>query len=126
MQQTQPRPDVRRRRWLAPLLLFLMAALLGPAWWIATAPPPLVTIRPWRDTTGALVVPPDAVRTAPHQTDIAHVFIIREGVARRTEVSLGAIRPDSVEIRAGLTESALIAANPPRGLADRHRVGPSP
>jgi len=37
-------------------------------------------------------------------------------------VRLGAGHGDSVEVREGLEESALVVANPPRGLEDRHRV----
>ena len=90
-----------------------------------TAPPAVGTARPWRDAGGALVVPRASVRNMPPNNGLPggpHVFRVEDGVVRRIRVELGTIHPDSVEIRAGLAEGVVIAANPPRGLEDRHRV----
>jgi len=116
-------------RWVAPALLFAIVVGLAPLWWEVTAPPILLTARPWRDTAGTLLVPTAAVRPPGPGLNgrlvtagTATVFVIQDGVARLTPVRLGVVGAEAVEIRDGLAEAALIVANPPRGLEDRHRV----
>ncbi len=130
MQPARSRP-APALRWLAPVLLLAIVIGLAPLWWQVTAPPILATARPWRDGSGVLRVPFAAVRPVGPGPDRklvaagpANVFVIEDGVARLTPVHLGAVEAQSVEIRDGLADAALIIANPPRGLEDRHRVVP--
>lgn len=127
MPQARSRPAAALR-WLAPALLLGIAGGLAPLWWEVTAPPHIVTARPWRDAQGALLVPAAAVRPAGAgareivASGEGVVFVLERGVVRVTRVRLGAVSHDVVEIAGGLAEQVLIAANPPRGLEDRHRV----
>jgi len=120
-----------RARWLAPALLLAIVAGLAPLWWEVTAPPVLATVRPRRDSTGALLVPTAALRPPGPLGHLvpagpASLFVVRDGVARLTRVRLGALHGDAVEVHEGLEETALVVANPPRGLEDRHRVAVQP
>ncbi len=124
-------PALRFPRWVAPALLLAIAAGLAPLWWEVTSPPVLATARPWRDTAGVLLVSADAVRAQGPQGRLqapgpANLFVIKNGVARLTPVRLGALRDGAVEVREGLEEAAVVVANPPRGLEDRHRVAVRP
>ena len=129
MQKAGSRPDDRRSRlprWLAPALLLSIAAGLAPLWWEVTAPPSLAVARPWRDPAGTLMVPAAAVRPRGQHgrveaAGVASLFVVRDGVAVLTRVELGAVRADGVEVRGGLEDAALLVADPPRGLEDRHR-----
>ena len=70
---------------------------------------------------GALLLPPTAVRHDPPkggQPGPAHVFRMVDGRALKTPVELGAAGPTAIEIRAGLTDTTPIIANPPANLAD--------
>ncbi len=116
-----------RARWLAPALLLAIVAGLAPLWWEVTAPPLLATVRPRRDPAGALLVPAAALRPSGPLGKLvaagpATLFVVRDGVARLTPVRLGALHGEAVEVREGLEDTALVIANPPRGLEDRHRV----
>ncbi len=125
-----PPDEVRSRRlprWLAPVLLLAIVAGLAPLWWEVTAPPTLATAKPWRDATGTLMVPVAAVRPFGPQGKLeaagaANLFVVRDGVARLTRIQLGAVHESAVEVRDGLEDAALVVANPPRGLEDRHRI----
>lgn len=69
----------------------------------------------------ALLLPPSAVRHDPPkggQPGPAFVFRLVDGRALRTPVELGAAGPTALEIRAGLTDTTAIIANPPASLAD--------
>ena len=126
-----PPDEARPRRFprrLAPALLLAIVAGLAPLWWEVTAPPTLVIAKPWRDATGSLMVPAAAVRAFGPQGKLeaagaANLFVVRDGVARLTRIQLGALHDGVVEVRGGLEDAALVVANPPRGLEDRHRVG---
>ncbi len=120
-----------RARWLAPALLLALVAGLAPLWWEVTAPPLLAVVRPRRDATGALLVPAAALRPPGPLGQLApagpaSLFVVRDGVARLTPVRLGALHGEAAEVREGLEETALVVANPPRGLEDRHRVAVRP
>lgn len=124
-------PPSARARWLAPALLLAIVAGLAPLWWEVTAPPLLATVRPRRDAAGALLVPAASLRPAGALGQVAasgpaSLFVVRDGVARLTPVRLGALHGEAVEVREGLEETALVVANPPRGLEDRHRVAVRP
>jgi len=124
-------PAPRFPRWAAPALLLVIAAGLAPLWWEVTSPPLLAIALPWRDAAGVLLVPADAVRAQGPQGRLAapgpgNVFVIKNGVARLTRVRLGVLRDGAVEVHEGLEESAVVVANPPRGLEDRHRVAVRP
>jgi hypothetical protein len=128
--RTDP-PFPARGRWLAPALLLAIVAGLAPLWWEVTAPPLLTIVRPRRDAAGALLVPAAALRPPRPLEQVAasgpaSVFVVRDGVARLTPVRLGALHGEAVEVREGLEETALVVANPPRGLEDRHRVTVKP
>ena len=115
-------------RWLAPALLLAIVAGLAPLWWEVTAPLTLATTKPWRDAAGILMVPVASVRPSAPQGRLeaagaANLFVVRDGIARLTRVQLGALHDAAVEVRDGLEDAALVVANPPRGLEDRHRVG---
>jgi hypothetical protein len=130
MAAARSRPDPPaplRYRWVAPALLLAIVVGLAPLWWEVTAPPELSTVQARKDPGGALLVPAAALRpSAPlarlEEAGEAVLFVVRDGVARLTRVRLGAMRDDAVEVREGLDEAALVLANPPRGLEDRHRV----
>ena len=118
----------RLPRWLAPAVLLAIVAGLAPLLWEVTAPPNLATAKPWRDATGSLMVPAAAVRAFGPQGKLeaagaANLFVVRDGVARLTRVQLGALHDGAIEVRGGLEDAALVVADPPRGLEDRHRVG---
>lgn len=120
-----------RARWLAPALLLAIVAGLAPLWWEVTAPPLLTVIRPRRDASGALLVPAAALRPPTPlgqlaQAGPANLFVVRDGVVRLTPVRLGALYGEAFEVRKGLEETALVVANPPRGLVDQHRVAVRP
>ena len=126
MEDGQPPPQwsAVRSRWLAPVLL-LLGAVLGMVWWEVTAPPPIGVAHPWHDGSGALLVPYSAVRNVDADRGLPgppYVFVIVGGMVRRTPVRLGVVTTETIEIRDGLDTDALIAANPPRGLEDRHKV----
>jgi multidrug efflux pump subunit AcrA (membrane-fusion protein) len=104
---------------MAPALLLGIAAGLGPLWWEYRTPA-VATVSPWRDAGGALLVPAASVRAAG--AGEAVVFVIEDGVARARRVRLGSVGPAVVEIREGLGERAVIAADPPAELEDRHRM----
>ena len=75
-----------------------------------------------------LMVPVASVRPSAPQGRLeaagaANLFVVRDGIARLTRVQLGALHDGAVEVRDGLEDAALVVANPPRGLEDRHRVG---
>jgi hypothetical protein len=111
------------RRWLAPVLLLGIAVGLAPLWWEERLRLSVATITPWRDAGGALMVPAAAVRPAGvADAGEAVVFVIEDGVARARQVRVGRVGPAVTEIREGLGERAVIAADPPRGLEDRRRV----
>ena len=115
-------------RWLAPALLLAIVIGLAPLWWEVTAPPNLATAKPWRDATGNLMVPAAAVRAFGPQGKLkaagaANLFVVRDGMVRLTRIQLGAMHDGAIEVRDGLEDAALVVANPPRGLEDRHRIG---
>jgi hypothetical protein len=130
MAAARSRPDPSaplRHRWVAPALLLAIVLGLAPLWWEVTAPPELSTVQARRDAGGALLVPAAALRPPGHLARVeeageAVLFVVRDGVARLTRVRLGARRDDAVEVREGLEDTAMVLANPPRGLEDRHRV----
>ena len=73
------------------------------------------------------MIPVAAVRPSGPQGRLeaagaANLFVVRDGIARLTRVQLGALHDEAVEVRDGLEDAALVVANPPRGLEDRHRV----
>ncbi len=120
-------PQLRLPRWVAPVLLLVIVAGLAPLWWEVTAPPTLTVATPWRDPAGTLMVPTAALRPRGHQgrieaSGVASLFVVRNGVAVLTRVELGGLRADGVEVRHGLEDAALLIADPPRGLEDRHRI----
>ena len=53
----------------------------------------------------------------------ANLFVVRDGMVRLTRIQLGAMHDGAIEVRDGLEDAALVVANPPRGLEDRHRIG---
>ena len=108
------------RRWLAPVLLLLMALGLAPLWWRDWGPPRIETVTPWRDPGGTLMVPAAAVRQRDGGTAV--VFVIDGGVPQPVPVVLGTAGQDSVVVLSGLRDGAVVAANPPPALTDRRRV----
>jgi RND family efflux transporter MFP subunit len=73
----------------------------------------------------AVLVPALAVRNDPPlggRPGAAYVFRVEDGKAVRTLVETGAIGPEVIEIRDGLTEAATIIAAPPNGLRDGQAV----
>lgn len=124
MPQAQSRPAAVQR-WIAPVLLLGIAVGLAPLWWEYRLPLAIATITPWRDSGGALMVPAASVRPAMPGGRVAGeamVFVIEDGVARARRVRVGSVGPAVVEIREGLGDRAVIAADPPAALEDRHRV----
>lgn len=66
---------------------------------------------------GAVVVPPAALVRDGRDPAAAEVFVVRQGRAEKTAVSLGVETPDGVQITRGLSPGDAVVLDPPTALA---------
>lgn len=70
---------------------------------------------------GALVVPPSAV--SRDEAGAAAVYIVKNGMAERTEVKVGLETPNAVEILSGVEAGQTILTSSVHGLEEKAKIG---
>jgi len=78
--------------------------------------------------SGAFVPESAIVQPAAAAGEVAApvVFVVEDGRARRTEVTLGELSQAERRVSAGLSGGEVVVANPPAALADGDRVETRP